>query len=538
MKASDTSSRDIYISFFMFTTDLRPADPAYTKVIIEHVKALETRGYSGVEFPIAPGDTQDHAPEVASYVRMRSAMDDAGLSHMRITTNVGATRTFDPSSPDAEQRRVALDYLKSRVDITAALGGKIMMGPIIVPYGVFPVTDFACPIWSDALQDLLAVRYCQAQPVLDELGKYAEERDVKLAIEPITHWETPGPNNLSQLISFLDGVPSRQVGVCIDSAHELLDGEGPEVFKTQVKRLAADQRLHYVQISPPGRGGVRNSWIPWRSFLEPILQVYQGPIAVEIFNAIPAFASSLRLSRRKYWIPGEDRPDLRYPDAYTIAGEAIAATRLELNKFLPETTAKADFSNSTPLMIPQPLASSTSPNPDSRVRGYYKKLDAWTYLLALEVGAKVMESLEAFQAKEHIKSASVTGVGVFSNTVLGFYKFNEDGTPAKTHSESRVTGAREVVSFIGNMTTMVAEAGKPSIAAPPHCHISLAGSDEHPLPTEGGFPVVGGHLIEAEVGVIGEFIITTYPSSVTKMPSCGFGGIVLDLANDKDAFPL
>ncbi|MBC7855260.1 MAG: sugar phosphate isomerase/epimerase, partial [Pirellulaceae bacterium] len=219
----------------MFTTDLKPADTDYTKVIIQHVKELETRGYAGVEFPISPRDTQDHAPEIASYVQLRRAMDDAGLSHVRITTNVGATRTFDPSSPYAEQRRVALDYLKSRVDITAALGGKIMMGPIIVPYGVFPTTDFAAPIWSDALQDLLAVRYRQAQPVLDELGKYAEERDVKLAIEPITHWETPGPSNLSQLMNFLEGIPSRQVGVCIDSAHEVLDGEGPEVFKTQVQ---------------------------------------------------------------------------------------------------------------------------------------------------------------------------------------------------------------------------------------------------------------------------------------------------------------
>nr|WP_204102457.1 hypothetical protein [Spirulina major] len=49
-------------------------------------------------------------------------------------------------------------------------------------------------------------------------------------------------------------------------------------------------------------GALHTSWLSWQSFLEPILQVYQGPIAVEIFNAIPAFANSLRLTRHKLMI--------------------------------------------------------------------------------------------------------------------------------------------------------------------------------------------------------------------------------------------
>ena len=325
--------KDIYISFFMFTTNLKPSDSEYRRAIVKHMKELKQYGYTGFEFPIAPDETKEYSKEIEEYAHLRRFMDEEGLDDVKITTNVVTTRTFDPSSPYPGQRQVALEYLKSRVDITAVLGGEIMMSPMILPYNVFPVSDTNAPIWSDQLQDYLQVRYTNAQPILNELGKYAEQKKVKLAIEPITHWETPGPNKLSQLIEFLDGVSSKQVGVVIDSAHETLDGDGPEIFATQVNHLAGDGRLHYVQVSPPDRGAVHTSWLPWQSLFEPVLRVYDGPIAVEIFNAIPAFLNSLHLTRRKFWIPGED-PENQYPSAYEIAKKAIEVTRTQLKKIV------------------------------------------------------------------------------------------------------------------------------------------------------------------------------------------------------------
>ena len=331
--SNPSSLPDIYLSFFMFTTDMKPDDLEYRQIVVTHIKELQTFGYNGFEFPIAPSYPPDYDKDLQNYTNLRHHLDCQGLANVKIATNVGATRTFDPSSPYLQQREEALDYLKSRVDITAALRGEIMMGPIVIPYGVFPTTDFNEPIWSDRLQDQLAVRYQTAQPILNKLGSYAAGQKVKLAIEPITHWETPGPNKLSQLIDFLKGVESKQVGVVIDSAHETLDGDGPEIFKIQVAELAQQERLHYVQVSPPDRGAIHTSWLPWQPFLEPILQVYQGPIAVEIFNAIPAFINSLRLSRRKFWIPGEDLNN-PYPSAYEIADKAIQVTQRELKKII------------------------------------------------------------------------------------------------------------------------------------------------------------------------------------------------------------
>jgi len=327
MQHKNQESRDIYISFFMFTTDMKPTDKEYQKIALAHMHALKEIGYSGFEFPLAPNFDKQYQALTEAYANLRRLMDENDLKDMRIATNAGNTRTFDPTSTFKQQREEALAYLKSRVDITAALNAKIMMGPIIFPYHVYPSTDFSAPIWSDALQDYLAPHYEIAQPVLEELGHYAAEKDVKLAIEPITHWETPAPNTLTQLIDFLKGVPCKQVGVCLDSAHETLDGAGPDIFKQQIQDLAAEGRLHYAQISPPDRGNVLNSWIPWHDLVEPLLEIHQGPIAVEIFNAIPVFQDSLRLSRRKFWIPGEDAESKLYPSAYTIAEQALEAVR-------------------------------------------------------------------------------------------------------------------------------------------------------------------------------------------------------------------
>jgi sugar phosphate isomerase/epimerase len=329
---ASSSARDVYLSFFMFTTDLRPGDPEYAKVIIGHIKELRDLGYTGFDLPIHPGQSLDHRAEADSYGQLRRALDRAGLQDVGFTTNVATTRTFDPTSVYGDQRAAGLAYLKSRVDISAILGATIMAGPLVFPYNVFPVTDFGEPIWSDALQAWTRPRYRAAQPVLEELGEYAAGKDVKLAIEPVDHWEQAAPNMVGEVLSFLEGVPSRQVGVCVDSAHVVLGSSGPQEFRRDVLQAAGAGRLHYAQVSAPDRGAVYDSWIPWHEFLGAIIPSYDGPLLIEIFNAIPAFLSSLHLTRRKFWIPGEDEPVDGVPDAYQVAAAALEVLHDELRK--------------------------------------------------------------------------------------------------------------------------------------------------------------------------------------------------------------
>lgn len=136
---------DIYLSFFMFTTNLSPDNIDYRDMIINHIRNLKELGYTGFEFPIAAPETPDYPEyytpdyykEVSDYENLRSYLDSQGLYDVKISTNVGTTKRFDPSSPDYGQQQEALEYLKSRVDITAALRGEIMMDQLLSPMVFF-----------------------------------------------------------------------------------------------------------------------------------------------------------------------------------------------------------------------------------------------------------------------------------------------------------------------------------------------------------------------------------------------------------------
>ncbi len=342
--------RPIYCSFFLFDSITRLYDPDESARYLDHIRALVDLGYSGFELhtvrsPEFESAFPDYSDEVAAYARFRQTLDDAGFGDVALATNTGATPDLDPSSDDPAVREAASTYLASRVDVAAALGAEIMMGPVVIPYGAFVHSaPNGTPVWSDGLQDELSRRYHNAAPVLEHVGRYAETKNVKIAIEPITHWETPGPNTLAQLIDFLALVPSTQVGVVIDSAHEILDGAGPDVFAEQVEFLAAAGRLHYAQASPPDRGDLTSSWLPWEPLFTPVLAHYRGPVAIEIFNAIPDFAAGLRLSRRKYWIPGVDAP-ADGPSAYEAASGSLETLRARFRSLdqplISQATAEA-----------------------------------------------------------------------------------------------------------------------------------------------------------------------------------------------------
>ena len=102
-----------------------------------------------------------------------------------------------------------------------------------------------------------------------------------------------------------------------------MESQGPKIFKENVERAVRDNRLHYVHISAPDRGSVHDSWIPWDIMLREIQRVYRGPYLIEVFNAIPPFDSSMRMARRRFWRPGEDRAGPESLNAYSIADAAL-----------------------------------------------------------------------------------------------------------------------------------------------------------------------------------------------------------------------
>ncbi|WP_327428872.1 sugar phosphate isomerase/epimerase family protein [Streptomyces sp. NBC_01236] len=129
---------------------------------------------------------------------------------------------------------------------------------------------------------------------LGELGPYAEERGVKLAIEPLHPMYAADRcvvSTLTQALDLAERFPAHQVGVTVDTYHIWWDDTAP----AQIARAGAAGRIHTFQLADwttplpegvlNGRGQIGDGSIDmreWKAYVE--AAGYTGPIEVELFN--------------------------------------------------------------------------------------------------------------------------------------------------------------------------------------------------------------------------------------------------------------
>jgi predicted DNA-binding protein with PD1-like motif len=112
------------------------------------------------------------------------------------------------------------------------------------------------------------------------------------------------------------------------------------------------------------------------------------------------------------------------------------------------------------------------------------------WILRLETGELIQESLGRFCEKNAIESGSYRAIGAVRWARLGYYDQEKD-----EYVEERVDGGFEVVSLNGNVSR------KSDGTLFPHTHCILSNREMRTL---------GGHLFEAEVGPTFECYI--YPA--------------------------
>jgi hypothetical protein len=109
-----------------------------------------------------------------------------------------------------------------------------------------------------------------------------------------------------------------------------------------------------------------------------------------------------------------------------------------------------------------------------------------SYIVHVEKGEKVIESLTLFCKQNNIYSAQLAGIGAVKNIDIGAYDID-----TKDYVHRYFDEILELLSFQGNVAL---KDGEPFL----HAHITLGNHD---------MKVFGGHLFEMEVAAVGEFII-------------------------------
>ncbi|MBU8549854.1 sugar phosphate isomerase/epimerase [Streptomyces sp. Babs14] len=198
---------------------------------------------------------------------------DAGLTVTTLCRGGFLTAT------DRDARARALADNRRAVDEAATLG----TDTLVLVSGGLPPGD----------KDLRAARERIAD-ALAELGPYAEEHGVRLAIEPLHPMYASDRcvvSTLTQALDLAERFPAHQVGVTVDTYHIWWDDRAPE----QIARAGAGGRIHTFQLADwttplpegvlNGRGQIGDGAIDmreWQGYVE--AAGYTGAIEVELFN--------------------------------------------------------------------------------------------------------------------------------------------------------------------------------------------------------------------------------------------------------------
>ncbi|GGW33884.1 MULTISPECIES: sugar phosphate isomerase/epimerase family protein [Streptomyces] len=180
---------------------------------------------------------------------------------------------------DPDERKAALADNRRAIDEAATLGTEVL---VLVSGGL-----------PSGSKDLHGARERIAD-ALTELGPYAEDHGVKLAIEPLHPMYASDRcvvSTLTQALDIAERFPAHQVGVTVDTYHIWWDDQAP----AQIARAGASGRIHTFQLADwttplpegvlNGRGQIGDGAIDmreWQTYVEKA--GYTGAIEVELFN--------------------------------------------------------------------------------------------------------------------------------------------------------------------------------------------------------------------------------------------------------------
>ncbi|MFJ5529144.1 sugar phosphate isomerase/epimerase family protein [Streptomyces sp. NPDC093261] len=202
-----------------------------------------------------------------------ASVRDAGLTVTTLCRG-GFLTAIDP-----DERVRAVEDNRRAVDEAATLGTDTL---VLVSGGL--------PAGS---RDLRGARERIAD-ALGELGPYAAERGVRLAVEPLHPMYASDRcvvSTLAQALDLAERLPADQVGVTVDTYHIWWDDTAPG----QIARAGAGGRIHAFQLADwttplpegvlNGRGQLGDGSVDlreWKGYVE--AAGYTGPIEVELFN--------------------------------------------------------------------------------------------------------------------------------------------------------------------------------------------------------------------------------------------------------------
>jgi D-psicose/D-tagatose/L-ribulose 3-epimerase len=226
---------------------------------------LRAMGYDGVEVPLFTPDAFVTTP-------IRAALAAADLS-----CTVSTALPAGINLIDADQRAAGVAFLRRVIEHAAALGAKIICGPLTAPVGEKRGRGVTAAEWASCVQGLR------------DAGAVAADHGITLALEPINRFETFVINTVADGVRLMEEVDQPAVGLLLDTFHMHIE----EKNSAAAVRLAG-RHLKHFHASENDRGIVGSGQVAWPAVLGALQDChYTGWIVVESFgHAIPELAGA------------------------------------------------------------------------------------------------------------------------------------------------------------------------------------------------------------------------------------------------------
>lgn len=117
------------------------------------------------------------------------------------------------------------------------------------------------------------------------------------------------------------------------------------------------------------------------------------------------------------------------------------------------------------------------------------------YVLRLDKGEEIVETLKEFCSQHGIKLGWIKGIGAVGEATIGLFE-----TGKKEYHSVDLKGDYEITSLLGNISTMDGETYL-------HLHITL-GDDK--------YSILGGHFARGVISATGEFLIESIDGEVDR----------------------
>lgn len=229
------------------------------------IRRLPALGYEAVEIAGVPDEIDTGA--------VRALLDETGIRCCGAVSLMTPERSL--LAKDPARRASSVRYITDCIDMVHALGGDEMT---IVPGSVGQVVPEATP---DA-------EWAWAVASLREIDAHAQERNVRLGIEPINRFETFFINRAAQAIALAEAV-GPACGVVLDTFHMAME----EADLYDAIRAAGDRLVNF-HIGENNRFAPGLGALDWGRIVATLRSIgYDGALSVEFcppFDRTPANA--------------------------------------------------------------------------------------------------------------------------------------------------------------------------------------------------------------------------------------------------------